>query len=254
MAPLPCWRGTIRVRLLEGLPQVVEVLHGEVPGTVEVREGSVSYDVDLRHGQKTGLFLDQRENREAAARYAHGRLLDCFSYNGGFALRLAAQYAIKWRPSTHRRTRWLDPRQRREEERCDAPAGGAKATFGRRSQSASWWSYDYSALRHDCPGPACVHAEQGVDYQLRARPLASEIDLARCACCSAGRIPHHVRSCLYHIDEAISSARSCNKAAAAPTRPQPNARRWLQKRMQGRDHPVLLGVPETYYLKCFIVR
>ena len=49
------------------------------------------FDVDLFKGQKTGLFLDQRENREAAARYAHGRLLDCFSYNGGFSLALASR-------------------------------------------------------------------------------------------------------------------------------------------------------------------
>src|SRR6185503_17237679 len=76
---------------LEGLEQTVEVLHGSIPESVAVHEGSVQYDVDLRKGQKTGLFLDQRENREAAARYAHGRLLDAFSYNGGFALRLARQ-------------------------------------------------------------------------------------------------------------------------------------------------------------------
>ena len=49
----------------------------------------MTYEVDLYKGQKTGLFLDQRENREAAAGYAHGRLLDAFSYNGGFALTLA---------------------------------------------------------------------------------------------------------------------------------------------------------------------
>ena len=61
--------------------------------TVEVREGPVTCDVDVRHGQKTGLFLDQRENREAAAKYAHGRMLDCFSYNGGFALCLAKRCA-----------------------------------------------------------------------------------------------------------------------------------------------------------------
>ncbi len=64
----------------------MEVLSGDVPDSVTVREGGIEYDVDLRRGQKTGLFLDQRENREAAARYAHGRLLDCFTYNGGFAL------------------------------------------------------------------------------------------------------------------------------------------------------------------------
>src|SRR5262249_59089854 len=64
------------------------VLAGDVPDLVSVREGAIEYDVDLRRGQKTGLFLDQRENRFAAAAYAHGRLLDCFSYTGGFALAL----------------------------------------------------------------------------------------------------------------------------------------------------------------------
>ena len=82
-------RNDPRVRALEGLPQSIDVLHGEVPDSVVVQEGHIEYDVDLRRGQKTGLFLDQRENREAAARYARGRLLDCFSYTGGFALRLA---------------------------------------------------------------------------------------------------------------------------------------------------------------------
>ena len=82
-------RNDPRVRLLEGLEQRVEVLHGEVPERLEVREGAVRYEVDPWKGQKTGLFLDQRENREAALRYARGRLLDAFSYHGGFALSLA---------------------------------------------------------------------------------------------------------------------------------------------------------------------
>src|SRR5262249_14100679 len=82
-------RNDPRVRLLEGLEQRVEVLYGTVPSQIEVREGRVSYLVDPYKGQKTGLFLDQRENRMAAAGYARGRLLDAFSYNGGFALALA---------------------------------------------------------------------------------------------------------------------------------------------------------------------
>ena len=82
-------RNDPKVRALEGLEQKVEVLYGTVPESIEVREGRVSYEVDPYRGQKTGLFLDQRENREAAARYARGRLLDAFSYNGGFALALA---------------------------------------------------------------------------------------------------------------------------------------------------------------------
>jgi 23S rRNA (cytosine1962-C5)-methyltransferase len=84
-------RNDPRVRLLEGLEQSIDVVRGAVPETVVVREGPVAYDVDLRRGQKTGLFLDQRENREAAARYAQGRMLDCVSYNGGFALYLASR-------------------------------------------------------------------------------------------------------------------------------------------------------------------
>src|SRR5439155_20806598 len=63
-----------------------DVLAGDVPEMIPVTETGIEYDVDLRRGQKTGLFLDQRENRGAAAAYARGRMLDCFSYNGGFAL------------------------------------------------------------------------------------------------------------------------------------------------------------------------
>src|SRR4051812_14903768 len=84
-------RNDPRTRAFEGLDQRVEVLAGEVPDTVAAVESGMEYAVDLRRGQKTGLFLDQRENRAAAAGYAHGRLLDCFSYNGGFAIALGRQ-------------------------------------------------------------------------------------------------------------------------------------------------------------------
>jgi 23S rRNA (cytosine1962-C5)-methyltransferase len=97
-------RNDPRVRLLEGLEQRVDVLHGEVPETIEVREGHVRYEVDPYRGQKTGLFLDQRENRAAAAQYARGRLLDTFSYNGGFALR-SRRAATRCSRSTSPRTR-----------------------------------------------------------------------------------------------------------------------------------------------------
>src|SRR3982750_4661080 len=79
-------RNDPRTRTLEGLDQRVEVLAGDIPDAVAVTESGIEYDVDLRRGQKTGLFLDQRENRVAGAAYARGRMLDCFSYNGGFAL------------------------------------------------------------------------------------------------------------------------------------------------------------------------
>src|SRR5687768_12293092 len=84
-------RNDPKVRTLEGLEQKVEVMYGVVPETISVEEAGITYRVDPWHGQKTGLFLDQRENREAAARYAHGKMLDCFSYNGGFGLALASK-------------------------------------------------------------------------------------------------------------------------------------------------------------------
>src|SRR5262249_58811785 len=79
-------RNDPRARVLEGLEQRIDVLAGDVPETITVNELGIEYDVDVRRGQKTGLFLDQRENRAAASAYARGRLLDCFSYAGGFAL------------------------------------------------------------------------------------------------------------------------------------------------------------------------
>src|SRR5207249_7219864 len=78
-----------RGRTLEGLDQRVGLLHGEVPERVEVREGDVTFEADLWRGQKTGLFLDQRENHLVARAYARGRVLDGFSYHGGFALHAA---------------------------------------------------------------------------------------------------------------------------------------------------------------------
>ena len=90
-------RNDPRVRLLEGLEQRVDVLHGDVPETSSCARARCEYEVDPRVGQKTGFFLDQRENREAASLYARGRVLDCFSYNGGFALRLARRWSASRR-------------------------------------------------------------------------------------------------------------------------------------------------------------
>jgi 23S rRNA (cytosine1962-C5)-methyltransferase len=73
------------VRTREGLERSVEVLAGTVPDTIEVVEHGVRYLAALRTGQKTGAFLDQRDNRALIGVRAHGRALDCFSYHGSFA-------------------------------------------------------------------------------------------------------------------------------------------------------------------------
>ena len=84
-------RSDVSVRLLEGLEPEKGILHGEVPDTVPFEEGLVRLRADLLNGQKTGAFLDQRENHVVAAQYAQGEALDCFSYAGGFALQLATR-------------------------------------------------------------------------------------------------------------------------------------------------------------------
>ena len=143
-------RNDPRARVLEGLEQRVEVLAGDVPETVTVNETGIEYDVDLRRGQKTGLFLDQRENRAAGAQYARGRLLDCFTYNGGFALVLGtaspwmrasatcSTNCADWTGSVSDSTRScsIHPLSRRTRPPFPTPAPGTrKSTCGRSSCS-----------------------------------------------------------------------------------------------------------------------
>jgi 23S rRNA (cytosine1962-C5)-methyltransferase len=234
-------RNDPRVRALEGLEQTVEVLHGDVPESVLVREGRVTYDVDLRHGQKTGLFLDQRENREAAARYVRGRLLDCFSYNGGFALHLAPQCD---------QVEALDiseeavARITRNAARNAAPHVTARQV----NVFDELRNLERSADRYDAivlDPPAFAKNKAALDgafagykeINLRAmRLLAPGGYLVTC-------------SCSYNVDETMFQ-QVVHEATIDSHVPMS----LVEKRMQGRDHPVLVGVPETHYLKCLILR
>src|SRR5258708_39599560 len=84
-------RNDVPVRKRELLPLIAGVLAGDVPAAVPVKMNGLEMHADLLHGQKTGLFLDQRENHAAAARSAPGRALACFTSSGGFALHMAAK-------------------------------------------------------------------------------------------------------------------------------------------------------------------
>jgi len=234
-------RNDPRVRALEGLPQRIDVLHGEVPDSVVVREGPVEYDVDLRKGQKTGLFLDQRENREAAARYARGRLLDCFSYNGGFALRLAPACT--------------------EVEALDISADAvARITANAIRNGAS-----HVAAREVNVFDELRRLERGgVRYDtIVLDPPAFAKNKASIPNAMAGYKEINLRamrllnpggylvtcSCSYNVNEEMFGS-VIHEASIDSHTPVTI----VEKRMQGRDHPVLVAVPETYYLKCFILR
>jgi 23S rRNA (cytosine1962-C5)-methyltransferase len=234
-------RNDAKVRQLEGLAPRVEVAHGTVPAAVEVREGAIRYAVDLRAGQKTGLFLDQRENHAAAARVARGRGLDAFTYNGGFALPMASRctsvLALDSSATAVAATRenaarnGLDNVDVREANVFDALRD--LYTAGER----------FDTIVLDPPAfaknkAAVARAAAGYkDINLRAfKLLPPGGHLITC-------------SCSYHVDEAMLMA--IVEAAAADARAVVTV---VEKRMQARDHPVLAGVPETYYLKCFVLR
>jgi len=234
-------RNDVKVRALEGLESRVEVLHGRVPQAIPVREGPIEYDVDPWKGQKTGLFLDQRENREAAASYARGRLLDCFSYNGGFAMRLAARcdQVIAVDVSADAVARIAANAARNGLANVEAREANAFDELRRLEREGE----RFDAIVLDPPAFAknkasVPNAMAGYrEINLRAlRLLKPGGTLVTC-------------SCSYNLDEATFG--QVVHEAATDALAHVNV---VEKRMQGRDHPVLLGVPETYYLKCFILR
>ncbi|MEO8683094.1 MAG: class I SAM-dependent rRNA methyltransferase, partial [Vicinamibacterales bacterium] len=234
-------RNDPKVRLLEGLEQKVEALVGNVPETIAVREGAITYDVDPWRGQKTGLFLDQRENREAAARYAHGALLDCFSYNGGFALALASRC---------QNVEALDVS-------ADAVARiAANAAANSVGNLTAREANVFDELRHlERDGarydtivldpPAFAKNKASVPKALAGY---KEINLRALRLLAPGGFLVTC-SCSYNVDEGMFAQAVFEASADAHV-----SVTVVEKRMQGRDHPVLLGVPETYYLKCLILR
>ena len=233
-------RNDPRARVLEGLEQRVEVVAGDVPESVTVTETGVEYDVDLRRGQKTGLFLDQRENRAAAAAYARGRLLDCFSYNGGFALVLgrSCDQTIAIDVSEDAVTR-IRQNAARNGVAVDARVGNAFDEL--RGLDRLGERFDTIVL----DPPAFAKNKAAVS---NARAGYKEINLRALKLLNPGGTLITC-SCSYHVNEAAFAEIVYEAAVDAQVHVTV-----VEKRMQGRDHPVLLGVPETYYLKCFILR
>jgi len=234
-------RNDPKVRQLEGLEQKVEVMHGTVPEAITVREAGVTYTVDPWRGQKTGLFLDQRENREAAAQYVHGRLLDCFSYNGGFALALASKCDS---------VEALDVSADAVARITDNAAANRLTNVTAREANVfdELRHLERDGARYDTivlDPPAFAKNKASIPNALAGY---KEINLRALRLLNPGGYLVTC-SCSYNVDEALF-AQTVFDASADAHIPVTI----VEKRMQGRDHPVLLGVPETYYLKCLILR
>jgi 23S rRNA (cytosine1962-C5)-methyltransferase len=234
-------RNDPRVRTLEGLEQSVSVLHGEVPEVVEVAEGDVRFRVDLRKGQKTGLFLDQRENHLAARQYARGRVVDCFTYDGGFALQVARQ-------SDEVTAVDLSAEALERVKTNAALSGLANVNTRDANVFDLLHDLDQKGERFDTvilDPPAFAKSKDAVQKAARGY---KEINLRALKILKPGGCLVTC-SCSYHIHEedfeAILEEAAVDARAAVTV---------VEKRRQARDHPVVLGVPETYYLKCFVLR
>ena len=229
------------VRTLEGLDRTVDLHYGSVPEAIEVREGAVRLSVEPWKGQKTGLFLDQRENRLAAVRYARGRAFDGFSYTGAFALQMAAGCD--------------------EVEAVDVSesASAAVARHAERNRAANVRSraanvfdvlreYDRAGERFDTVvlDPPAFAKNRG--SAVRALAGYKEINLRALRILSPGGTLI-TSSCSYHVDEPAFGGMLA--AAAADARADV---RVVEQRRQSRDHPVLATAAETSYLKCAVLR
>jgi 23S rRNA (cytosine1962-C5)-methyltransferase len=234
-------RNDPRVRQLEGLEQNVAVLEGVIPETVAVREGKVEYDVDLRHGQKTGAFLDQRENRQAAADYVGGRTLDCFSYTGGLALQLAPRVdEVTALDISEDATLRLARNAKRNGFR-NVQVRTANVFDELRTLERIGERFDSIVL----DPPAFAKSKKAIAKALSGY---KEINLRALKILKPGGFLITC-SCSYHVNEAMFGEVIFD--AALDARADVSV---VEKRMQGRDHPVVLGMPETYYLKCFVLR
>jgi len=234
-------RNDPRVRTLEGLEQTVSVLHGEVPEIVEVGEADVRLGVDLRQGQKTGLFLDQRENHLAARRYARGRVLDAFCYDGGFALQVAREAGEVTAVDLSA--------EALERVKANAARNGISNVTTRDANVFDLLhELDQRGERFDTvilDPPAFAKSREAIPKAARGY---KEINLRALRILKPGGCLVTC-SCSYHIHE--DDFEAILGEAATDTRVTVTV---VEKRRQARDHPVVLGVPETYYLKCFVLR
>ncbi len=232
-------RNDAAVRKHESLPLDIAVVAGELAGPVEIRMKGLQMTADLLAGQKTGVYLDQRENYRAAAEYAHGRALDCFTSTGGFALHMAArcESVIAIDSSAAALVTARDNAARN---------GIGNIDWREANVFDALAAYAVGKARFDTvvlDPPAFAKSRANVDAAARAY---KEINLRALKLLGGGGMLVSC-SCSHHVSEAMLM-----EIVAAASLDAGRKLRVVERRMQARDHPVLLTVPETLYLKCSI--
>jgi 23S rRNA (cytosine1962-C5)-methyltransferase len=229
------------VRRLEGLPRETGWLAGAGPTEITIEESGAAFVVDIAEGQKTGFFLDQRENRAAAAALVRGEVLDVFAYTGAWAIHAARRGASVTAVEISEPAAAAAGRHavlNGVADRCRVVTANAFDELRRLDRARA----RFDAVILDPPAfvknrAALAGGVAGYkEINLRAlKVLRPGGWLVTC-------------SCSYHVDEALLEA-TVREAAR-------DAGRWVrlvERRSQARDHPVALGVPETRYVKCLIL-
>jgi 23S rRNA (cytosine1962-C5)-methyltransferase len=232
-------RNDAPVRSKENLSQEVKVLYGDVPDRVEFRMNGLNWRADLHGGQKTGIFLDQRQNYIAAAQYARGRALDCFGGTGGFALHIANKCESV--------------------EVVDASEQSlATAADNAKLNGIENVRFQEADALHYLPG--LVNARKKFDTIIVDPPAFTKTRSARDGA-MRGYKEINLRalrllegngilvtcSCSHHVSEA-----DLLEVIAGASLDVGRSLRIIERRTQAQDHPILLTVPETLYLKCLI--
>jgi 23S rRNA (cytosine1962-C5)-methyltransferase len=232
------FRNDSKVRELEGLPLVQSWIGEEPPQSVIVDEDGKLVEIPLSSGQKTGSYLDQRENHRAARRYARGLALDCFCYGGGFALQLA---------EVCDRVDAVDLSSTAVQlARSNAERNGLQNIICKEANAFDFLR-EKKPERYDTivlDPPAFARNKESLEGAVRGY---KEINNRAMRLLKDGGVLV-TSSCSYHVSEGLFA-----EILAEAARDAGCWLRVLERRIQSADHPVLMAVPETLYLKCFIL-
>ncbi|MEK6683212.1 MAG: class I SAM-dependent rRNA methyltransferase [Nitrospirota bacterium] len=237
-------RNDTAVRTLEGLPQEKRLLYGEIPPSVVIQKNGLLFGVDVWEGQKTGFFLDQSENYRCLEGWASGaRVLDAFCYTGAWGLH-AARYGAKSILGMDSSERAIHQAQANAERN----GLGSACRFvkedvfdGLRRLHAAGERFDTVIL----DPPAFVKSRQKIKEAIRGYKEINRLAMMLLSSggvlvtCSCSRLVSHEMFREMLVSAAADAKRSFTITA------------W---RTQGRDHPIVLGIPETEYLKCVVLQ
>ena len=238
-------RNDARVRGLEGLPLIAGTVYGDAPAELEIWQHGLRFHVEPLGGQKTGSFLDQRENRLAARTAAQitnrSRALDCFTFNGAFALHLASVCENVIGVDISGEAVAAAQRNAALNEMGNVEFREANVFDLLREMESAGERFDAIVL----DPPAFAKNRASLKAAVRGY---KEINLRALKLLNSGGVLITC-TCSYHVSEELFLEIIAQAALDAHRRVQ-----LMEKRMQATDHPALVGMPETFYLKCVIAR